>query len=159
MANDDFGMGEGKGKAKLEQVLPEDVEKIGKMNKDHLAGFAKKKFGYNVNLLKHLSILRGEVVMKCQVALGEIAEDEYTDEETRLAIEKIIPRFLKHPVNGRVNPASPALLKRHDLIPCTADGKILRGHEYYIPTDKPVNNPGSRHEMERVAAGMERQIV
>ncbi len=157
MAND-FGMGEGK-KPVLEPVLPEDVEKIGKLNKDALAGFALKKFGYKANLLKHIIVLRGELVMKCQVALGEIAEDEYTDDETRLAIEKVIPRYLKHPVNGRINPASPQLLKRGDLIPCTKEGKPLRSHEYYIPEDKPVNNPGSNNEMERVAAGMERQIV
>lgn len=159
MTEQKFEMGEGKGKVKLEPVLPEDVDKIGKLNKDALAGFALKKFGYKLNLLKHISILRGELVMKCLVGLGEIAEDEYTSEETRLAIEKVIPRYLKHPINGRVNPASPALLKRGDLIPCTKEGKPLRSHEYYIPDDKPVNNPGSLNEMERVAAGMERQIV
>ena len=160
MANDKeaFGMSEGKPK-KLEDVLPEDIDKIGKLNKDALSSFAQKKFGYKPNLLKHISVLRGELVMKAQVALGEIAEDEYCDEETRIAIEKVIPRYLKHPVNGRINPASPQLLKRKDLIPCTKEGKPLRSHEYYIPDDKPVNNPNSRNELERVAAGMERQIV
>ncbi len=160
MANGkEFGMGEGKGKVKLVDVLPEDIDKIGKLNKDALAALALKKFGYKLNLLKHISVLRGELVLKAQVALGEIAEDEYTDDETRIAIEKVIPRFLKHPINGRINPASPQLLKRRDLIPCTKDGKPLRSHEYYIPSDKPVNNPGSQNEMERVMAGMERQIV
>ncbi len=159
MANDKIEMGEGKGKIKLEQVLPEDIDKIGKLNKDALSGFAQKKFGYKPNLLKHILVLRGELVMKAQIALGEIAEDEYTDEETRLAIEKVIPRFLKHPVNGRINPASPALLKRTDLIPCTKEGTPLRSHEYYIPDNKPANNPGSKNEMERVAASMERQII
>ncbi len=161
MANDnkEFGMSEGKGKIKLEPVLPEDIDKVCKANKDALATFAKKKFGYKPNLLKHISIIRGELVMKCQVALGEIAEDEYTDEETRLAIEKVIPRWLKHPVNGRVNPASPQLLKRSDLIPCTKEGKPLRSHEYYIPEDKPTMNPNSKNEMERLASSMERQIV
>ncbi len=160
MANEqEFGMGEGKGKAKLEDVLPEDVEKIGKLNKDALASFGLKKFGYKLNCLKHISILRGELVMKAQVALGEIAADEYCDEETRIAIEKVIPRFLKHPINGRINPASPQLLKRADLIPCTEKGVPLRSHEYYIPEDKPSNNPNSQNELERVAAGMERQIV
>ncbi len=159
MANDkEFGMSEGKAK-ELEPVLPEDVDKIGKLNKDALSSLAQKKFGYKPNLLKHINIIRGELVMKAQVALGEIAEDEYCDEETRIAIEKVIPRYLKHPVNGRVNPASPQLLKRTDLIPCTKDGTPLRSHEYYIPDDKPVNNPNSRNELERVAAGMERQIV
>jgi hypothetical protein len=156
--NNKFEMGEGK-KQVLESVLPEDVDKIGKLNKDCLAGFAWKKFGYKLNLLKHITVLRGELVMKALVALGTIAEDEYCDEETRIAIEKVIPRFLKHPVNGRINPATPQLLKRGDLIPCTEDGKILRSHEYYIPEDKPVNNPNSKQEMERIAAGMERQIV
>jgi len=160
MANgkDGFEMGEGKG-IKLQPVLAGDIDKIGKMNKDTMSGFALKKFGYKINLLKHIGILRGELIMKAQVALGEIAEDEYTDDETRLAIEKVIPRYLKHPVNGRVNPASPQLLKRGDLIPCTQNGTPLRSHEYYIPDDKPVNNPNSRNELERVAAGMERQIV
>lgn len=158
MSDNKFEMGEGKAK-KLEGIEPQDVEKIGKLNKDALSSFAQRKFGYKPNLLKHISILRGELVMKCQVALGEIVEDEYTDDETRIAIEKVIPRFLKHPVNGRINPASPQLLKRTDLIPCTRDGKPLRSHEYYIPDDKPANNPSSRNERERMAAGMERQIV
>lgn len=162
MANDnEFGMGEGKGKeeTKLAPVDAGDVEKIGKLNKDALSSFAKKHFGYSLNLLKHISILRGELVMKCQVALGEIAADEYTDDETREAISKVIPQYLKHPVNGRVNPASPMLLKRGDLIPCTKDGTPLRSHEYYIPEAKPNFNSNSRNEMERVTAGMERQIL
>ncbi len=157
--NNTFDMGEGKGKAELAPVEPEDIVKIGKLNKDALATLALKKFGYKLNLLKHITVLRGELVLKAQVALGEIAEDEYCDEETRIAIEKVIPKYLKHPVNGRINPASPQLLKRTDLIPCTKEGKILRSHEYYIPVDKPKNNPGSQNEMERLAAGMERQIV
>jgi hypothetical protein len=158
MAKSEFEMKEGK-KPELEAVVAEDVEKIGKLNKDALAAFAKKKFGYSLNCLKHIGILRGELIMKAQVALGEIASDEYCDEETRLAIEKVIPRYLKHPKNGRINPSTPQLLKRGDLIPCTQDGTPLRSHEYYIPNDKPANNPNSNNEMERVAAGMERQIA
>ncbi len=154
-----FDMGEGKGKVTLAPVEPDDIVKIGKLNKDALASFALKKFGYKLNLLKHITVLRGELVLKAQVALGEITEDEYCDDETRMAIEKVIPKYLKHPVNGRINPASPQLLKRTDLIPCTKEGKVLRSHEYYIPVDKPSNNPGSQNEMERLAAGMERQIV
>ncbi len=156
---DQFSMGEGKGKVTLALVEPEDIIKIGKLNKDALAGMALKKFGYKLNLLKHITVLRGELVLKAQVALGEIAEDEYCDEETRLAIEKVIPQYLKHPINGRINPASPQLLKRTDLIPCTKQGKVLRSHEYYIPEARPQNNSNSNNEMERLAAGMERQIV
>jgi hypothetical protein len=158
MANDAFEMGEGK-KQGLEQIVAEDVEKIGKFNKDALSNFAKKKLGYTPNLLKHIGILRGEIIMKVQVSLGEIAADEYTDDETRVAIEKVIPCYLKHPKNGRVNPASPQLLKRGDLVPCTADGTPLRSHEYYIPQEKPSAKANSANELERVAAGMERQIV
>jgi hypothetical protein len=158
MANDEFEMSEGKAVA-LEAVEPGDIEKVGKLNKDALAIYTTKKFGYKLNLLKHIAILRGEIIMKCQVALGEIAEDEYTDDETRLAIEKVIPMFLKHPKNGRVNPASPTLLIRGDLIPCTKDGTPLKSHEYYIPTNKPVANINAPNEMQRVAAAMERQVV
>lgn len=153
-----IGMGEGK-RIKLENVLPEDIEKLGKLNKDALSTYAQKKFGYKPNLLKHILVIRGELVLKAQVALGEIAADEYTDDETRLEIEKVVPSYLKHPINDRVNPATPQLLKRGDLIPCTKDGKPLRSHEYYIPEAKPTMNPGSKHEMERIAAGMERQIA
>jgi hypothetical protein len=155
----EFGMGEGKGKQELEVVVAEDINNIGKMNKDTLSVFAKKKFGYNINLLKHIGILRGELIMKAQVSLGEIAADEYCDEETREAIEKVIPQYLKHPVNGRINPATPMLLRRNDLIPCTKDGRPLRPNEYYIPSDKPQFNTQSSNEMERITAGMERQIV
>jgi hypothetical protein len=156
---DSFEMGEGKGKLELETVLPEDIEKVGKLNKDALKSYAKKHFGYDVNLLKHIAIIRGEITKKCLVALGEIQADEYCDEETRQAIEKVIPQWLKHPKNGRVNPATPMLLKRGDLIPCTKDGVPLRSHEYYIPDPKPNFNAGSKSEMERLMSGMERQIV
>ncbi len=155
--NEPIDLGEGKA-VELEKVLPEDVDRIMKFNKDALRVFAVKKFGFNLDLSQHIAIIRGELVKKAQVALGIILADVDLDDETREAIEKVIPMYVKHPINGRVFDSSPDLLKRLDLIPCTKDGRPLRANEYYIPAPKPQYKAGSRSEMERVASGMEKEI-
>lgn len=150
-------LGEGKAVEK-EGVLPEDVDKIMRMNKDALRIYALKKFGFNLDLSQHIAIIKGELVKKVQIALGIILQDKNIDDTTREAIEKIIPMFVKHPKNGRVYDSSPALLKRLDLIPCTKAGVPLRANEYYIPTPRPAFKGNSNSEMERMAAGMEKEI-
>lgn len=150
-------LGEGKA-VELETVVPEDVEKIMKFNKDAMRVFAMKKFGFSLDLSQHIAIIRGQLIKKCQIALGIILQDADTDDELREAIEKVIPMYVKHPVNGRVYDSSPQLLKRMDLIPCTKEGRPLRPNEYYIPQDKPQFKSNSGSEMERLAAGMETQI-
>lgn len=156
--NEPIDLGEGK-KPELEPVVPEDVDKIMKYNKDALRVFAVKKFGFNLDLSQHIAIIKGELVKKAQVALGIILQDSSTDEETREAIEKVIPMYVKHPKTGRVFASSPSLLKRLDLIPCTKEGRALRPNEYFIPKPKPIYKDNSRSEMERMAAGMESQIT
>lgn len=151
-------LGEGRG-AELEAVLPEDVDKIMKFNKDALRVYASKKFGFNLDLSQHIAIIRGEIVKKAMIALGMILQDKNTDDSVREAIEKVIPMYVKHPKNGRVYDSSPALLKRLDLIPCSKEGVPLRADEYYIPQPKPSYKNNSGSEMERVAAGMETQIT
>lgn len=157
--NEPIELGERKpGEARKEAVVPEDVEKIMKFNKDALRTYALKKFGFNLDLSQHIAIIRGELVKKAQIALGIILQDSSTDDSMREAIEKIIPMFVKHPKTGRVFDSSPELLKRQDLIPCTSNGTPLRANEYYIPVPKPAFKGDSRHEMERMHAGMETQI-
>ena len=151
-------LGEGKVGEKKEAVLPEDIDKIMKFNKDALRVYALNKFGFSLDLSQHIAIIRGELVKKAQIALGIILQDASTDEATREAIEKIIPMFVKHPKTGRVYDSSPELLKRLDLIPCTKNGTPLRSNEYYIPAPKPAYRSNSQSEMERMAAGMEKQI-
>lgn len=155
--NEPIDLGEGR-KTEMEPVVPEDVDKIGKINKDALRVFASKKFGINLDLSQHIGIIRGELIKRCLISLGEILQDDDVDDLTRKAIEKVVPMWVKHPINGRVFASSPALLKRLDLIPCTKDGRPLRANEYYIPEPKPQFKPGSKNEMERMAAGMENQI-
>lgn len=157
-ANGPIGMGEGV-KPELEKVFPEDVDKVNRMNKDALRVFAAKKFGFSLDLSGHIAMIKGDIVKKCLIALGQILQDDDIDDSTREAIEKVIPMFVKHPVNGRVFASSPQLLKRNDLIPCTKEGRPLKANEYYIPAPKPRFRPGSQHEMERVSAGMESQIT
>ncbi len=149
----------GEGRApKKEEVLPEDVDKIGKMNKDALKVFAWRKLGINLDLSQHIGIIRGELIKKSQIALGIILQDTSIDDSTRDAIEKIIPMYVKHPRTGRVFDSSPELLKRNDLIPCTREGVPLRQNEYYLPVPTPQFKGSSKNEMERMAAGMEKQI-
>jgi hypothetical protein len=155
--NEPIDLGEG-AKEKWEPVVAEDVDKVGKLNKDALRVFALKKFGFSLDLSQHIAIIRGNLVKKCLISLGEMLQDEDTDAITRQAIEKVIPMYMKHPINGRVFNSSPALLKRLDLIPCTKEGMPLRANEYYIPENKPQHKINSKNEMERMAAGMERQI-
>lgn len=146
------------GELEKEAVLPEDVDKIMKFNKDALRVYAFKKFGFNLDLSQHIAIIRGELVKKAQIALGIILQDSSTDEATREAIEKIIPMYVKNGKTNRVFASSPELLKRQDLIPCTKEGIPLRANEYYIPAPKPQFKGDSRNEMERLHAGMEQQI-
>ncbi len=155
--NEPIDLGEG-GKQELEAVVPEDVDKIMRFNKDALRSYAVRKFGFNLDLSQHIAIIKGELVKKAQISLGIILQDENTDDSVREAIEKVIPMYVKHPVNGRVYDSSPELLKRADLIPCTKDGRALRSNEYYIPQPKPQFKSNSGNEMERMAAGMENQI-
>lgn len=155
--NEPIDLGEG-AKTYLEPVVAADVDKVGKLNKDALRVFALKKFGFSLDLSQHIAIIRGNLVKKCLISLGEILQDEDTDDITREAIEKVVPMFVKHPVHGRVFASSPELLKRLDLIPCTKEGVPLRANEYYIPVAKPQHQTNSRSELERVAAGMETQI-
>ncbi|MCP4257972.1 MAG: hypothetical protein GY774_10660 [Planctomycetes bacterium] len=154
--NEEFGMGEGKGKQLFEPCVPEDVDKIAKSNKDTLRIFAKKKFGHNLDCGQHLNLIRKDLTRRVQVALGQIIDDPDTDEAVRRAIERKIPRFLLHPVNRRVNPASAELLKRTDLIPCDKDGipisNFITQEELKAETK---NNGDATNELQRLAAGME----
>lgn len=150
-------LGEGKN-MELVPVEAEDIDRITKLNKDALRVFAYKKFGINLDLSSHIIVIRGDLIKKCQIALGIILEDPETDEETKAAIGKVVPRYVKNPKNKRVFDATPALLKRDDLVPCDEDGTPLKASEYFIPEAKPAFNSGSKSEMERLAAGMETQI-
>lgn len=150
-------LGEGK-KPELEPVVPDDIDKIGKFNKDALRTFAVRKFGFNLDLSLHIAIIRGDLVKKCMINLGMMLQDKDTNDEVREAIEKVIPMYMKNPKNGRVFDSTPDLLKRTDLIPCTKEGRPLRSNEYFIPQPKPAYKKDSRSEMERMAAGMESQI-
>jgi hypothetical protein len=143
---------------KKESVLPEDIDKIMKLNKDALRVYALKKLGINLDLSQHIAIIRGDIVKRAQVALGIILQDSSTDESTRKEIEKIIPMYVKNNKTNRVFDSSPELLKRQDLIPCTKEGIPLKANEYYIPVSRPRFKGNSRNELERMYAGMEQQI-
>lgn len=155
--NEPIDLGEGE-KPQLEAVVAEDVDKVVKYNKDALKIFARKKFGFELDLSQHISIIKGDLVKRCQIKLGQILADPLTDEETRGRIEKIIPLYVRHPNNGRVFAASPALLARMDMIPCNKQGVALRQGHYHIPQPKPSFRKNSKNETERFAAGLENEI-
>jgi hypothetical protein len=150
---DTFGMKEGE-KGYKEPCVAEDMDKIGKLNKDALAIFAKKKFNIYINRGTNISILRGDLVKRVQVALGMIIEDPNINETQRRAIEKVIPRYLMHPKNGRIFAATPALLLRHDMIPCTEQGEPIFVQQPVVAKDDPASD-----ELNRLSLDLERQVI
>lgn len=110
----------------LVKCVPGDLDMIQKAKKDALGVFAKKKFGYDPDLgAMHIKELREELTKKVKVALNIIIDKPGTPEAEKKAIEKVIPKYLLHPVNKRVNPVTPELLARKDMIPCTQNGTPL----------------------------------
>jgi hypothetical protein len=153
MSEDTFGMGEG-GPAHKEPCVAEDMDKIGKLNKDALAIFAKKKFNLNIDRGTNISILRGDLVKKVQIALNLRVADPETGPTERAKIEKVIPRFVMHPKNHRIFAATEALLLRTDMIPCEEDGTPI--YHYAMPT---VKKREPKNELDRLSLDLERQIV
>jgi hypothetical protein len=153
MSSDTFGMSEG-GKVYKEPCVAEDMDKIGKLNKDALAVFAKKKFNINIDRGTNISILRGDLVKKVQIALNLRVADPEIGATERAQIEKVIPRFVMHPKNHRIFDATEALLLRNDMIPCEEDGTPI--YHYAMPV-KEKRKP--RNELDRLSLDLERQIV
>jgi hypothetical protein len=90
------------------------VQDISRYDKDMLATYAKKEFNVTLNKRKKLDELRVQVKA---LQRGE------KPKEAKAKVEEPVPKFLKHPVNKRVFPATKALLARPDMIPCDATGK------------------------------------
>jgi hypothetical protein len=130
----DIELGEGKAPA-LEPCVAEDIDKIARVGKDALRIFASKKFGYSLDCGGHIKHLRADLTKRVQIALNMIIDKPGASDEEKKAIEKVIPRYLLHPVNKRVNGATPALLARGDLIPCTKEGVPLEVPEEIIEED------------------------
>jgi hypothetical protein len=150
---DNFGMKEGE-KPGLEPCVAEDMDRIGKLNKDALAIFAQKKFNLSIDRGTNISILRGDLVKKVMVALGMLAEDPNINEVQRAAIERVIPQFLRHPHNHRVFVSTPALLLRHDMIPCDKLGNPVHVQQPVVAAKDPASD-----ELARLSLDLERQVV
>ena len=150
---DNFGMKEGNRPA-LEACVVEDMDKIGRLNKDALAILAKKKFGLNIDRGENISILRGNLVKKVQIALNIRAADPEITEKEKVAIEAVIPKYVRHPINHRIFEATPTLLLRPDMIPCDAEGNPV--HFQYVP---PVKKAPATNELDRLSLDLERQVV
>jgi hypothetical protein len=127
----DIELGEGKAPA-LEPCVAEDIDKIARVGKDALRIFASKKFGYSLDCGGHIKHLRADLTKRIQIALNMIIDKPGATDEEKAAIEKVIPRYLLHPTNKRVFGATPELLTRPDMIPCTKDGKPLEMPEEEI---------------------------
>ncbi len=151
--NDNFGMKEG-GRPPLEPCVIEDMDKIGRLNKDALAILAKKKFNLNIDRGENISILRGNLVKKVQIALNIRAADPEIDAKEKVAIQAVIPQYVKHPVNLRIFEATPTLLLRPDMIPCDVDGNPV--HFQYVP---PVKKAVATNELDRLSLDLERQVI
>ncbi len=150
---DNFGMKEGE-KPTFEPCVAEDMDKIGKLNKDALAVFAKSRFNLNIDRGMNISILRGDLVKKVMVALGMLAADPNINAVQKAAIQAVIPRYLMHPVNHRVFEATPALLKRHDMIPCTKEGAPVHVQQPVVIANDPASD-----ELNRLSLDLERQVI
>ncbi|MCK5919383.1 MAG: hypothetical protein KAG66_00475 [Methylococcales bacterium] len=102
------------GKTEGSEAEQPAVPDISRYDKDTLATYAKKEFDVTLNKRKKLDELRVQVGA---LQRGEKPEEAKDEEEAPP------PKFLKHPVNKRVFPATKALLARSDMIPCDAAGK------------------------------------
>ncbi len=151
----EIDMKEGKG-PELPPCVPEDLSKVAKSNKDTLRVFAKKKFGINIDCGSHLKLIRKDLTKRVQVALGHIIDNPDTDDAIKRAIEMKIPRYVLHPVNKRVFEATPALLKRTDLIPCDKEG-VPMGH-FEDEEEIAGDDNGGSDELERIAQDLEDKI-
>jgi hypothetical protein len=151
---DILGMSEGRGnKEYLEPCVVEDIDRIGRFNKDALAIFAKKKFGLNLDRSENISIIRGELIKKAQIALNLRVADPTINPEEKARIERAIPRYVMHPVTHRIFEATTALLLRKDMIPCEKDGTPV--HHYAMPEMRPRQ---PKNELDRLALALEKEI-
>ena len=129
------------GEAELEEVLLEDIGKLGRYKMVQLEFYASKKLGYVVDTSFGLQVIKAKLIAKARIKLGQLtADDDPTgDDCLSKRVERIIPRYVKHPVNGKVFESSPALvanIKKSGLIPCTKDGRRLKSHEYFVPSPR-----------------------
>lgn len=89
------------------------------MTKDELREFALGEHGIELDMTKKRTDLIAEV-SKLQKAAPVGAE-----KEPEPVAVKAKATHLKHPANGRVFVATEHLLKRGDMLPCDADGKLV----------------------------------
>ena len=94
-----------------------DEKTVAEMKKDELALYAIAEHGVELDLAKPVKELREFVASLDEKKAGKVADKE--DEK------KPESSHLKHPVNGRVYPSTPALRARKDLIPCDKNGKSV----------------------------------
>lgn len=87
---------------------------ISTMTKDDLAEYALGQYGVELDKRKKIETLRAEVQ-----ALGEKGAAPKAEPEAATSANAA---YLKHRKNGRVFVATPALIKRGDMIPCDAKG-------------------------------------
>lgn len=98
----------------------EGENSVSTMKKDDLSAYALAEHGVELDLTKPIKDLREYVASmddKKAKKQGQTQDDE----------EKEVPlsTHLKHPVNGRVYEATPALRARKDMLPCNAKGKAV----------------------------------
>lgn len=90
------------------------------MKKDELAEYAIAEHGVELDLAKPVKELRDEVIaMDDSKKAGKAPKAAVADDE------EVVSTHLKHAVNGRVYPSTPALRARKDMIPCNANGKSV----------------------------------
>lgn len=90
------------------------------MKKGDLINFALAQFGESLDPEKDVKELRAEVTGLLDKARKK--EGLPPLKEAKKMAPKELPKFLRHPVNGRVYEYTPQLGARGDMIPCDADG-------------------------------------
>ena len=100
------------------------LEEFRNANKDELYEFALGK-GVELDMTKDLDLLRDEVLEMyghSELVQGDPEEESDPEEEF---IQSQVGGYLKNVKTGHVFRATPLLIARGDLYPCTKDGKRL----------------------------------
>jgi hypothetical protein len=95
-------------------------------SKDEMEAYAIEHFGVDLNKRKSAAALRDEVSeLQAKAEVGTVAPADKTPAETATVNEKDDRKYLLNASTGVVFPATKALEKRGDLVPCDKDGKLI----------------------------------
>ena len=92
---------------------------VAEMKKDDLAEYALSEHAVELDMTKPVKTLREEVAALDDKKAGKDSGKKSAEKPAVKAA------YLRHPDNGRVYPATKALLARGDMSPCDENGNSL----------------------------------